>query len=36
MLEHKIGNILTFNVDDFTRYSEVAAVAPQSLKSPEA
>jgi predicted nucleic acid-binding protein len=36
MLEHKIGNILTFNVDDFTRYSEVTAVGPQSLKSPEA
>ena len=32
MLEHKIGNILTFNVDDFTRYSEVTAVGPQSLK----
>ena len=36
MLEHGIGNILTFNVDDFTRYSEVTAVGPQSLTSPAA
>ena len=31
MLEHKIGNILTFNVDDFARYSEIGATSPQIL-----
>jgi len=34
MLEHEIGHILTFNVDDFTRYSEIVAVNPQSLTGP--
>ncbi len=31
MLEHGIGQILTFNVDDFTRYSEIATINPKSL-----
>ena len=31
MLEHKIGNILTFNVDDFARYPEIGAMSPQFL-----
>lgn len=31
MLEHKIANILTFNGDDFTRYSEITVASPQSL-----
>ena len=35
MLEHKIGSILTLNVDDFTRYSEITVVDPRSLKIPE-
>ena len=33
MLEHGIGHILTFNVDDFTRYSEIVAVSPESLSA---
>lgn len=31
MLEHNIGSILTFNVDDFSRYSEITAINPQDL-----
>lgn len=31
MLEHGIGQILTFNVDDFTRYSEIETVSPKTL-----
>jgi len=31
LLEHGIGQILTFNVNDFTRYSEILAVSRQSL-----
>lgn len=34
LLEHKVGSILTSNVDDFTRYSEITAVGPQGLKFP--
>jgi predicted nucleic acid-binding protein len=33
MLEHKIKRIVTFNVDDFTRYSELVVLSPQDLSS---
>jgi predicted nucleic acid-binding protein len=31
MLEHGVDRILTFNADDFTRYSEIVTVTPTSL-----
>lgn len=31
MLEHEIGSILTFNVGDFARYSEITAISPHDL-----
>jgi predicted nucleic acid-binding protein len=35
MIEHEIDNILTFNVDDVTRYVEVVAVSPHDLVEPQ-
>ena len=31
MLAHDLTHILTFNVDDFARYSDIAAVTPQDI-----
>ncbi|WP_233220943.1 hypothetical protein [Chlorogloea sp. CCALA 695] len=31
MITHEISHILTFNVEDFTRFSEIVAVSPQTI-----
>ena len=31
MITHEISHILTFNVEDFTRFSEIVAVSPQMI-----
>ncbi len=31
MLTHQVGSILTFNVQDFTRYPQVAVIDPTTL-----
>ncbi|NEP60599.1 MAG: PIN domain-containing protein [Symploca sp. SIO2G7] len=33
MITHKIGHLLTFNIDDFKRFSEIISVHPQSVAS---
>ena len=33
MLAHQIGSILTFNVQDFARYPQVAVIDPKTLSS---
>jgi predicted nucleic acid-binding protein len=31
MLAHQVGSILTFNVQDFARYPQVAVIDPKAL-----
>ena len=31
---HGVKNLLTFNTDDFKRYSDIAAIDPQSIAAP--
>ena len=33
MMSHRVTHILTFNTADFTRYTEITVVQPQSLTS---
>jgi len=33
MIEHKITRLLTFNTDDFKRFSEITAIDPRSIFS---
>lgn len=32
MITYKISHLLTFNVEDFTRFSEIIAIAPQTIQ----
>jgi hypothetical protein len=33
MVSHKMTHLLTFNIDDFKRFSEIISVNPQSVAS---
>ncbi len=32
MITHKISHVLTFNVEDFTRFSEIVAISPLTIQ----
>ncbi|HST20639.1 MAG TPA: type II toxin-antitoxin system VapC family toxin [Blastocatellia bacterium] len=34
MIVHGVKNLLTFNTDDFKRYSDIAAINPHSITAP--